>query len=148
MAAAGAWVIHHKFLHRLGLKEINLSSDSLKCALFTSASNAATLSVTDYASLTNQVANANGYTTGGLTLAGVVWGESAGTVKITADDPIWTAAGGDITARYAVIYDDTHPNKAIIAHCLLDSTPADLTATDGNTLKVDIDDTNGVFTGA
>jgi hypothetical protein len=61
------------------------------------------------------------------------------------DDPadaVWTAAGGSITARFAVLYEVAGD---VLCYCLLDSTPADVTATDGNTLTVAFN-ASGIFT--
>lgn len=57
-------------------------------------------------------------------------------------DPVWTASGGSITARFAVIYE---VSGNVLCYCLLDSTPADVTATTGNTLTVAAH-SSGVFT--
>ena len=47
----------------------DLDSDSFKIALFTSSSNIGAASTT-YAGVTNEVANGNGYTTGGAAVTG------------------------------------------------------------------------------
>jgi hypothetical protein len=82
--------------------------------------------------LTNEVANANGYTTGGTALALTLSGTTTVTVAMTTA-PVWTASGGSITARYAVIYE---VGGNVLCYALLDSAPADVSATDGNTLTV------------
>jgi hypothetical protein len=61
------------------------------------------------------------------------------------DDPadlVWTALTGDIVARFAVIYES---GGDVLCYCLLDSTPADVTATDGNTLTIALH-SSGIFT--
>jgi hypothetical protein len=61
------------------------------------------------------------------------------------DDPsdaVWTASGGSITARFAVIYES---GGNVLCYCLLDNAPADVTATDGNTLTVAFN-ASGIFT--
>lgn len=117
----------------------DLDTDSFKMALFLSTSNIGSGSTT-YAGLTNEHANANGYTTGGKALTPSLTGTT--TVTWDVDDQTWTASGGSITARYAVIYE---VSGNVVCYCLLDSTPADVTATDGNTLTVQIN-ASGVFT--
>jgi hypothetical protein len=103
-------------------------------ALFNSSFSVAT---TTY-STTNELSTANGYTQGGATLANITLGESSNVVTFDADNVVWTASGGSIAARYAVIYNSTDGAKTILAYCLLDTTPADVTATTGNTLTVTI----------
>ena len=148
--AADAWVIHDKAKEYIGDGTIDLDGDTFKVALFQSTSNVATTSINALSTATNQVSNANGYTTGGVALTGVTWVESSGTVTFDATDmtDAWTASGGSIVARFAVIYDDTVTTPVadpIIAHCLLDNSPADITVTDGNTLSINFN-ASGIFT--
>ena len=108
--------------------------------MFLSTSNLGAASTT-YAGVTNEHANANGYTTGGVATALSLTGTT--TVKADIDtDPVWTAAGGSIVARFACIYE---VGGNVLCYCLLDSTPADVTVTTGNTLTVAAH-TSGVFT--
>src|ERR1041384_4845106 len=107
----------------------DIDTDSWKCALFLSTSNIGAASTT-YAGVTNEHANANGYTTGGIAVTLTLAGTTTVTVDISTD-PVWTASGGSITARFAVIYEVA---GNVLCYALLDSTPADVTATDGNTL--------------
>jgi hypothetical protein len=86
-------------------------------------------------------ANANGYTTGGIAITLTLAGTTTVTVDISTD-PVWTASGGSITARFAVIYE---VGGNVLCYALLDSTPADVTATTGNTLTVAAN-ASGVFT--
>jgi hypothetical protein len=146
--AAGPWVLHDKAKLYMGDGTIDLDAHTLKVALFTNASNVATTSVDGVAAATNEVANGNGYFTGGWTVTGVTWTEAAGTVKLDSNDPNWTAASGTITAKYAALYDDSVASpvaKPIIAHMLLD-TLTDVSVTDGNTLTIQLS-ANGYFTG-
>jgi uncharacterized protein with von Willebrand factor type A (vWA) domain len=59
------------------------------------------------------------------------------TVQFTAN-PAWTASGGSIAARYAAVYE---VGGDVLAYCLLDTTPADVTVTSGNVLTVKSDNT-------
>lgn len=138
--AAGPWTVYNEFKATLGLNKLNLNTDSMKVALFISTSNAgnAALVGAQYATLTNEVAAANGYATGGVSVAPGTYSQAAGTATFDTADASWTASGGSITARFAVVYDFTATNKDLIAYCLLDSTPADVTVTTGNTLTIQI----------
>ena len=142
---AGKWKLYDTAKLNIGDGTTDLNSHTFKIALFTSSSNANTLTNSTLASLTNQVANANGYTTGGNTLSSVTWTQSSGTATFDAADTTWTASGGSITARFAVIYDDTSASDSLVAVCLLDTTPADVTVTDGNTLTIQFN-ASGIFT--
>ncbi len=133
MAAAGPWVIpttSNFVKYYDGTFDFN--SDTFKCALFLSTSNISVASTT-YAGVTNEVANGVGYTTGGYSIgAGVLSGTT--TQKwVWTNNATWTASGGNIVARFAVIYE---VGGSVICYCLLDSTPANVTCTDGSTLTI------------
>lgn len=138
--AAGTWTFTNTGRTSLLNGTFDIDTDTWKMALFLSTSNIGAASTT-YAGLTNEHANANGYTTGGISIALTLAGTTTVTVDITTD-PVWTASGGSITARFAVIYE---VGGNVLCYALLDSTPADVTATDGNTLTCAAN-ASGVFT--
>lgn len=137
--AAGSWTFTNAGRTSLLNGDFDIDSDSFKMALFLSTSNIGSGSTT-YAGLTNEHSNANGYTTGGKALTMSLSGTT--TVTVDCDDQTWTASGGSITARFAVIYE---VSGKVLCYCLLDSTPADVSATDGNTLTIQIN-ASGLFT--
>ena len=139
-AAAGAWTFTNGGRTSLLNGTFDIDTDTWKMALFLSTSNIGAASTT-YAGLTNEHANANGYTTGGIAITLTLAGTTTVTVDISTD-PVWTASGGSIVARFAVIYE---VSGNVLCYALLDSTPADVTATDGNTLTVAAH-ASGVFT--
>lgn len=111
------------------LQGIHLAANTYKIALFTSS---ATLddTTTTYTGATNEVPNGSGYTTGGATLAGYTVSSSGTTAWIDwTTDPSWTTA--TITARYALIYNDTLAGKNAVA--VIDF-GADKTSTSGTFL--------------
>lgn len=137
--AAGTWTFTNTGRTSLLNGDFDLDTNTFNMALFLSTSNIGAASTT-YAGLTNEHANANGYTTGGQAVALSLSGTT--TVTVDATDEVWTASGGPITARFAVIYE---VGGNVLCYCLLDNAPADVTATDGNTLTVQIN-ASGVFT--
>ena len=146
--AADAWILHDKFKLYKGNATANMESDVFKLALFLSTSNIATTSINALSTATNQHANANGYTTGGLVIASPTWIESAGTVTFDTSNAVWTATGGEIRARFGGIYDDTITSPVadpIVCHSLLDNAPADKVATDTKTFTITMN-ALGVFT--
>ena len=124
-----------KLAHANG--DIDFNGHSFKINLYLSTSNANTLSGTATpAALTNQVATAFGYTQNTKAVT-ITTANSSGTITIDeTTNPVWTASGGAITARFAVIYDDTHADDIPVFVCLLDTAPADVTATDTNTFTI------------
>ncbi len=148
---AGKWKVYDLAKKYIGDGTIDLDdTTNWRMGLYLSTSNANTLGVgtailTD---ITNEHANANGYTTGGVALTGVTWNRAAGTITFDCDNAVWTASGGSITARFAVIYKNATVNgivKPVLCVMLLDTAPADVTATTTNTFTVTIN-VLGVFT--
>ena len=137
--AAGAWTFTNGARTSLIDGTFDMNSDTFKIALFLSTSNIGAASTT-YAGLTNEHSNANGYTTGGAATTIALSGTT--TVTVDTSDVSWTASGGSIVARFAVLYE---VGGNVLCYCLLDSTPADVTQTDGNTLTVAAH-ASGVFT--
>lgn len=138
-SAAGAWTFTNAGRTSLLDGTFDIDSDTWKMALFLSTSNIGAASTT-YAGLTNEHANASGYATGGTAITLSLSGTT--TVTVDSTDATWTASGGSIVARFAVIYE---VGGNVLCYCLLDSTPADVTVTDGNSLSVVIH-ASGVFT--
>jgi len=85
----------------------NLSTDTLKIALYTG--NANLNEDTTVYTTSNEVV-ASGYTAGGNTLTGVTISSSDYTAYVNFANTSWTAA---ITARCALIYNVTQGNKSI-----------------------------------
>jgi hypothetical protein len=138
--AAGAWQFTDSGRTKLLNGTFDIDSDTFKCALFTNASNLSTSSTT-YAGVTNEVGNANGYTTGGIGVTLTL----AGTTTVTVDfsvDPVWNATGTGITGKFGAVYEVAGD---ILLFCLLDSGGADITASNGNTFTVAAN-ASGLFT--
>lgn len=143
--AAGTFTLYDHVAELIADGSIDLDTHTFKIALLDSgySPSAAHTGYSDVSG--DELATGAGYTAGGETLASVTWNRTDGVATFDSADKVWTASGGPIAARYAVIYDDTHANDALIGYVLLDTTPADLTATDGNTLTVGPHASNGWF---
>tara|TARA_R110002110_G_scaffold297947_1_gene512001 strand:+ start:677 stop:1102 length:426 start_codon:yes stop_codon:yes gene_type:complete len=138
--AAGSWTFTDTGRTSLLNGTFDLDTDTFRIALFLSTSNLGATS-TSYAGVSNEVATAFGYTQNAksVTLA------LSGTTTVTVDEttnPVWTANSGSIVARFAAIYE---VSGNILCYCLLDSAPADVTVTDGNTLTITMS-ASGLFT--
>lgn len=86
-----------------------LTSDTIRCALYTSAANlnAATVSYTT----SGECPSTGNYTAGGNTLTGASVSSSGTTAFVDFNDTSW--ASSSITARGALIYNSSKSNKAI-----------------------------------
>lgn len=100
-------------------KEVDWDSDTIKVMLLTSAYSP-NQDTHDYLDdVVGSEVTGTGYTAGGAALASKTntYDASTNTVKFDAADVTW--AGSTITARYAVVYDDsgaTNAAKALIAY--------------------------------
>lgn len=134
--------IYNKFKEYIADGSIDLDTDTFKIILLDSSHTftATNTQLTDVSA--NEIANGNGYTTGGATLSSVTWTESSGTVTFDAADVTWTASGGSITATDAVIYDDTSTGDLLVASIDFGGSQ---TAGDGTDFKITWN-ASGIFT--
>ena len=132
-----------QFTEDLAKKVHDLSSDTFKVVLTNTwnLNNAVLADVT-------QIANGNGYTTGGESAGTPTAEQAIGVLKFTLDtDPVWTASGGTIGPfRYAVLYNDTPTSPADPLIGYWDYGAAGVTLQIGDTFTVDLDQANGVLT--
>jgi hypothetical protein len=145
--AASAWALYNDAKRYIGNGTIQLGVNNFKMALFRTSSNAATVTLSTYASLTNEISATGGYTTGGKALPPATgqWttGASAGQMKFTYTTVglTYTASGAPLTnVRYAVIYQSS---GKLVCYCALSSTQ--FTVSSPNTLTI-IPAASGVFT--
>jgi hypothetical protein len=93
----------------------NSVSDTYKLKLLTAATFTAT-HTTLAATGGTEVANGNGYTTGGQALTSVVVSTvTTNDASLDADDVTWSASGGAITASFGILYNDTDSNDPPVA---------------------------------
>ncbi len=141
--AAGTFTLYSK--NKDDIRINDLTGATVKLALVSSSYTPNTDSSTGHSLWSdasgNEIANGNGYTTGGVSLSSLAATAISGGFKFSSANPSWTASGGNIPAhRYYVMYVSgtlwgmTNP---LIGYFLGDSAPADIAATtSGNTLTV------------
>lgn len=137
--AAQSWKFYNLAKKKIGNGTISLASTVMRMSLVTSASNFATRTLGTFQSLTNEIADGNGYSTSGKALTGEVWtvGASAQQYKWDADDVVWTGTGGAIAnIKGAVIWVSGASAGArhLVAFASLTSTQ--FTLASGNTLTI------------
>ena len=140
--AASAWSFYNSFREYVGEAEYDIVADGFKMAIFTnSTTTVTTKTLSTYASLNGEVANGNGYLTGGKNMASKTWASVAtDKYRFGAANLIWTASGGTISnIQYAVLYKDS---GKLIAYSQL-TTTAFNSATD-NTITI-APSANGIF---
>ena len=117
----------------------NLGSDTLKIML-TLVAPAASNSVKG--DLT-EIAAGNGYTAGGSAVTITSSAQTGGTYKLVGDDVVFTASGGAIADfRYAILYNDTEASDALIGWW---DNGATVSLGDGDSVTIDLDQTNGIL---
>ena len=143
--AAGAFTFYNQFAELVADGTIDLDNDTFKLALLDSGYSPSAASTT-FSVVDEDEISGSGYSAGGETLTSVSWSQTAGVATFDAADVEYTADGGTITARYAVLHDTTVGGAGdLIGYFLLDSTPADVSVTDGNTLTIQWHE-DGIFT--
>jgi hypothetical protein len=135
MAAPSAWEVHDVVKDLLAKGSLDFVNDSFVVRLYTSASDVNDPAEGDATAVTNELTTANGYTAGGISTTGSV-SSASGVTTVDFADVFWTANTSGITARYAAVIDTTTTPDAVIAHCVLDSAPADVTAAAGKQFMV------------
>ena len=136
--AVGAWEVYDQVLEYLMDATIDLDTETFSLALFTSGSNASTLTLSTLGSVTNQLASGNNYSSSGRQLSGETWasGASSGERRFDATDIVLTASGGNWSnVQFAVIYERS--GGLILCKSKLSTTAFDIL--DGNTLTITFD---------
>lgn len=141
---AGPWVLTNSFRpEELEGQLGNLTAaNAVSVVLLASSSNIGPGS-TIFSGVTGELATGGGYTAGGVQATFSEAGTTSATLTFTSNIQ-WTASGSGISAYYAAVIENT--GGYVLAYCELDSTPATVTVTAGNTLT--IADSNPVLTEA
>lgn len=140
----GSFTFYEKGLGKLVGGAIDLDTPDIRILLTTSAytPNAATHEFVS--NVTNELSG-NGYTR--LSLVNEAKSHvGAGVWMLDSDNPVWTASGGAITARYFVLFDYNAVDSAapLIGFGFIDNTPADVSVPDTETLTLVVHE-NGWF---
>jgi hypothetical protein len=105
--SVGAWTVYNEAKKYIGNGTISLAATVYRMTLHTSASNANTATLSIYNELTNEVTEANGYSSSGKAMTGETWtvGASAGQYRFDMDDVFWSANAGTISnVKFAVLW--------------------------------------------
>lgn len=143
--AAGAWTFYNIAKKKLMDGSIDLDTNTFRMSLYTSASNAATLTLSTRTSVTTEVTEQFGYSSSGKPLASITWavGASATEWRWNCAAIVWTAAGGSIAnVKFAVIWQSSGVADKLL--CFSQLSTAQFTVTSGNTLTI-TPSANGIF---
>lgn len=124
--------MYGSFLVKALNKEVDFDSDTIKVALLTGSYTPNQDAHDYYDDVVASEVTGTGYTSGGVTLASktVTYDSATNVIILDAADAVW--ANSTITARYAVIYDDsgaTNAQKPLIGYVDFGS---DQSSTNGN----------------
>jgi hypothetical protein len=137
--AAQSYKIYNLAKLKLGKATFNLLSAAWRMSLHQSASNAATLTLGVYNSLTSEVASGNGYALRGQALATVVWtvGASAKSYKFSFANLVWTGTGGTIpNIKLAAVWVSAASTVNRHLLCVASLTSSQFTLALNNTLTI------------
>ena len=149
--AASAWQLYNEAKKYIGNGTITLGAGVFKMVLAKAASNASTFTLSAYSEITNEVAAAGGYVTGGRDLvpATAQWtvGASAKQMKFTMSSVglAFTASGANLVdIKYAILRNSTGAAAGrLLCWCQLSS--SNFTVSSPNTLTV-LPAATGIFT--
>src|SRR5258706_5716448 len=102
------------FVEDVGKKLHNLATDTLKVML----TNTVPVNTNHvYADVSGtEVANGNGYTTGGTAVGANAYSQTTGVAKLTGNDVVFTASGAVRPFRYVILYNNTAASKNLIGY--------------------------------
>lgn len=134
MPIPGPFILFDEALERIDVAAMN-GGDTYE-AYLTTAAQALSQSFVGgsgnctYADLTAELATANGYTNGGLTLTGVAATRTGDTLRWSFNSPTWTLSGS-ISFLYLVIGNATTGELVAFSNVYTDGGGSDLTASAG-----------------
>lgn len=119
---------------------MDLSTDLLQMGLLSAAYTPDVSDATGHEVLADVTAyelNGNGYSR--QTLTNVTWTRSGQVATLNCDDPVFTASGGDLVAKYWFVFDNsaTSPTKPLLCYGLLWDDDETVTVPDGNEITID-----------
>jgi len=121
---------------------VDWMADDIRCTLHASGYVPSKTTHAASSDLTNQLATAGGYTSGGAALANKTLALTSSVIKADADDAVW--AGASFTARVAVVADWTPATAADETLIWYNDNGSDSTASGGE-FRVQFHTTNGIF---
>ena len=144
---ADAWVIYDIFTEELGKGNHSLDGDDVvKFALLAVGYTPAKTTDVDFSVIdADELPNGDGYTSGGVAVA-ATWDTAASILTFDSADGTITANGDDLVFRYIVAWNSSKGgSNDLIAYCLADNTPGDVTILDGTPLQI-TPDADGILT--
>lgn len=127
------------FIERVFEGQINFASDTFKVVLSNTLPIAANSVLADI----TQIANGNGYVTGGNSVGVTSSGQTGGDYVAILADTAFVASGAVGPFQYAILYDDTHASDALVGWTDYGS-PQNLV--NGQVFVIDFDQVNGAIT--
>lgn len=101
---SGVWKVYNAAKKYLLDGTIDLADDQFRISLYTSASNAATLTLSAIGAVTNEVTEGLGYSSSGKPLQGVTWTQGASAAQMRFNAAPTRFPGPIVNIKYAVIW--------------------------------------------
>ena len=128
--AAGNWIMYDAAKELFG-GGLDLEANTLKMMLLDVGHTPNRATQVNYADISaDELANGNGYATGGITLTSVSFNQTSGVVEFDCDLVEWTASGaGLVDVKWAAIYWDDGGSDPLLCYCSLETAEFDVAAT-------------------
>jgi hypothetical protein len=145
--AANAWVVYDKAKERILAGEaIALRANALRCELLTTDYTPSTTGHEFKSDVAGNITSSAQYPSGGVLSSGVTVTRSNGTITFDANDFDFSPTSSvTISAKYAVMYDDTTTSECLICYSALSSANGGAVASSNGTFQIQIH-ANGIFT--
>lgn len=107
--------IFANLIYHCGLGQADLSSDTIKCVLLKQTYSPDTTNQETYSDISSEEVTGTGYTAGGATVVSPSLSLSGATLTFDISTGVaWEDLDLDMNCRYAVLYDDTNTEDALI----------------------------------
>lgn len=148
--AVGSWTIFDGFKRYMADGTLDLDGTVFRVGLYTGDANisaGAVSALSVVGSVSNEIADGNGYSTSGKTFSATTWstGASGGEMRFDATAVFWSANGGNITSiQFAVIWASgaSAGGRKLVAYSQLSTSAFSLTDTNRLTITPSA---NGIF---
>lgn len=143
--AANAWVIYDKAKEKILKGEaIKLGTNNLRCELLTTNYTPLTTSHETKANVADHITSSADYPADGVLSSGVTVTRSNGVITYDSNDFNF-GSSVTISAKYAVIYDDTTTSEQLICYCALSSAAGGAVESTNGTFEIQLN-ASGIFT--
>jgi len=145
--AANAWIVYDKAKERILKGEaIALGTHAIRCELVTTDYTPLSTAHEYKSDISDNITSSAQYPSGGVLTSGIAITRSNGTITFDANDFNFSPTSSvTISAKYAVLYDDSTTSECLICYSALSSATGPPAASTNGTFQIQLD-ASGIFT--